>query len=154
MKPSDLESPYRTSRIPSISSSKMKLGAFGRARKIGCERNVASMLLQQRQALRVVYENVDVTPKPLFHTAFGVIDENQITALENTGLFQMESASQLMASPSRISGLGASSSILFRSFSMSSDDLQMESLLSTQIYESLPVDEDEDVAPSPFFLPR
>ncbi|XP_029155755.1 WD repeat-containing protein 78-like [Nylanderia fulva] len=153
MKANDFESSYRTSsRIPSVTSSKIKLGAFGRARKIGCERNVASVLLQQRQALRVVHENIDVTPKPLIHTAFSVIDENQTTALENTGLFQMGSGSQLMASPSRISSLRASSSILFRSSSMPSDDLQMESLLSTQISESLPVQEDEDVAPSPFFL--
>lgn len=153
MKPNNLESPYRTSsRIPSVSSSKIKLSAFGRARKIGCERNVASVLLQQRQMLRVFRENVDVTPKPLIHTAFGVIDENQITALENTGLFQTGSGSQLMASPSRISSLRASSSILFRSSSMPSDDLQIESLLSTQICESLPVEEDE--APLPFFLPR
>lgn len=155
MKSSDLESPYRTSsRIPSVSSSKIKLSAFGRARKIGCERNVASMLLQQRQALRVVHENVDVTPKPLIHTAFSIIDENQITALENMGLFQTGSASQLIASPSRISGLRASSSILFRSFSIPVDDLQMESLLSTQICESLPIEEDKHVAPSQFFLPR
>lgn len=155
MKTNDFESSYRTSsRIPSVSSSKIKLSAFGRARKIGCERNVASVLLQQRQVLRVVHENNDVTPKPLIHTAFSVIDENQTTALENTGLFQTGSGSQLMASPSRISGLRASSSILFRSSSMPSDDSQMESLLSTQVCEFLSVEEDEDVAPSPFYLPR
>ncbi|KAL6420767.1 hypothetical protein ACFW04_014011 [Cataglyphis niger] len=151
---SDFESPYRTSsRILSVNSSKIKLSAFGRARKIGCERNVASVLLQQRQALRVVDENIDVTPKPLIHPTFSVIDDNQTTALESTGLFQTGSGSQLISSSSRISGLRASSSILFRSSSMPSDDLQMESLLSTQMCEFLPVEEDEDVAPLPFFLP-
>lgn len=151
MKTGDFESPQRTSsRIPSVTSSKIKLSAFGRVRKTGCERNVASALLQQRQALRVVHENVDVTPKPLVHAAFSIIDENQTTALESIGLFQTGSGSQLMTSPSRISGL--SSSVLLRS--SPSDESQMESLLSTQICRFLPMEEDEDVAPAPFFLPR
>lgn len=121
---------------------------------MGCERNVASALLQQRQALRIVHENVDVTPKPLVHAAFSTIDENQMTALETVGLIQTGSGSQLLASPSRISGLRTSSSILLKSFSIPSDDLQMESLLSTQVCGFLPTEEDEDVAPAPFFLPR
>lgn len=153
MKTGDIESSQRTSsRIPSVTSSKIKLSAFGRVRKAGCERNVASVLLQQRQTLRVVHENVDVTPKPLVHAAFSIIDENQATALETIGLFQTGSSSQLIASPSRVSGLRTSSSILLKSLS---DDLQMESLLSTQVCEILPTEEeDEDVAPAPFFLPR
>jgi hypothetical protein len=151
MKTSNFESPQRTpSRIPSVASSKIKLSAFGRTRKTGCERNVASALLQQRQALRIVHGNVDVTPKPLVHPSFSIIDENQTTALESIGLFQVGSGSQLMISPSRISG--PSSSLLLKS-SMPSDELQMESLLSTQICGPL-LEEDEDVAPSPFFLPR
>ncbi|XP_011694764.1 PREDICTED: WD repeat-containing protein 78-like isoform X1 [Wasmannia auropunctata] len=154
MKTGDFESPQRTSsRIPSVTSSRIKLGAFGRVRKTGCERNVASALLQQRQAFRVIHENVDVTPKPLVHAAFSTIDENQTTALETIGLFQTGSASQLMTSPSRVSGLRTSSSILLKSFSITSDDLQMESLLSTQICEFVPTEEVEEAAPSPFFLP-
>jgi len=78
-----------------------------------------------------------------------------MTALETIGLLQTGSGSQLMTSPSRVSALGTSSSILLKSFSMlPSDDLQMESLLSTQVCEFLPMEEDEDAAPAPFFLPR
>lgn len=151
----DLESPQRiSSRIPSVTSSNIKLSALGRVRRTGCERNVASALLQQRQGLRVIHEKVDVTPKPLVHAAFSTIDENQMTALETIGLLQTGSESQLMASPSRVSGLRTSSSVLLKSFSIRSDDLQMESLLSTQICGFLPTEEDEDAAPSPFFLPR
>lgn len=150
MKTGDFESPQRTSsRIPSVASSKIKLGAFGRVRKTGCDRNVASTLLQQRQAFRVIHENVDVTPKPLVHPTFSTIDENQTTALETIGLFQTGSGSQLQITSSRASGIRTSSSILLKS-----DDLQMESLLSTQVCEFLPTEEDEDAAPSPFFLPR
>ncbi|KYQ50889.1 WD repeat-containing protein 78 [Trachymyrmex zeteki] len=149
MKTGDFESPQRTSsRIPSVASSKIKLGAFGRVRKTGCDRNVASTLLQQRQAFRVIHENVDVTPKPLVHPTFSTIDENQTTALETIGLFQTGSGSQLQITSSRASGIRTSSSILLKS-----DDLQMESLLSTQVCEFLPTEEDEDAAPSPFFLP-
>lgn len=155
-----LESPQRgfpsatSSRINSVSSSKIKLSAFGRVRKTGCERNVVSALLQQRQALRVVHEKVDVTPKPLVHASFSIIDENQMTALETIGLLQTGSDSQLTISPSKVSGLGTSrSSVLLKTLSVRSDELQMESLLSTQICELLP-EEDEDAAPSPFFLPR
>ncbi|KAL0133151.1 hypothetical protein PUN28_000720 [Cardiocondyla obscurior] len=150
MKIGGLESSQRTgsSRIPSVTSSKMKLSAFGRVRKIGCERNTVSTLLQQRQALRVVHENVDLTPKPLVHTVFSTIDENQTTALETVGLFQEGSCIQLM-SPSTISELRSSSSFLLRS----ADDLQMESLLSTQVCGVSSTEENEDAAPSPFFLP-
>ncbi|KYM97953.1 PREDICTED: WD repeat-containing protein 78 [Cyphomyrmex costatus] len=156
MKTGDFESPQRTtSRIPSVASSKIKLaGAFGRVRKTGCDRNVASALLQQRQALRVIHENVDVTPKPLVHAAFSTIDENQTTALETIGLFQTGSGSQLqITSSSRASGLRTSSSLLLKSFLMTSDDLQMESLLSTQVGFLPTEEEEEDVAPLPFFLP-
>ncbi|XP_025075530.1 WD repeat-containing protein 78 [Pogonomyrmex barbatus] len=144
---SDFESPQRIS--PSVTSSKIKVNVLGRARKMGCERNVASALLQQRQALRVIHENVDVTPKPLVHPAFGIIDENQMTAFETIGLFQTGNGSPL-TSPS-LSGLKISSSIL-RTPSMPSD-LQMESLMSTQICGLMPMEEDEDAAPLPFFLP-
>ncbi|KYN42623.1 WD repeat-containing protein 78 [Trachymyrmex septentrionalis] len=146
MKTSDFESPQRTSsRLPSITSSKIKLGAFGRVRKTGCARNVASTLLQQRQAFRIIHENVDVTPKPLVHAAFSTIDDNQITALET-----IESDSQQIIS-SKASSPRASSSI-FQSFIIPSDHLQIESLLSTQVFE-FPTEEVEDVAPLPFFLP-
>ncbi|XP_018366889.1 PREDICTED: WD repeat-containing protein 78 [Trachymyrmex cornetzi] len=154
MKTGDFESSQWTfSRIPSVTSSKIKLGAFGRVRKTGCDRNVASTLLQQRQAFRIIHENMDVTPKPLVHAAFSTIDENQTTALETIGLFQTGSGSQLQMTSSRASGLRTSSSVLLKSFMMPSDDLQMESLLSTQVCEFLPTEEDEDAAPSPFFLP-
>lgn len=151
MKTSDFVSSQRTSsRIPSVNSSLIKLSGIGR-RKVGCERNLASALLQQRQALRIIHEDVDVTPKPLVHPAFSVIEENQMTALETIGLFQTGSSAQLMASPSAISSLRASSSVLLKS-SIPSDEMQMESLLSTQVCESL--EEDVDAAPSPFFLPQ
>ncbi|EZA46852.1 hypothetical protein DMN91_010154 [Ooceraea biroi] len=154
MKTSDLGSPLRaSSRIPSVTSSRLKLSAIGRVRKIGCERNVASALLQQRHALRIIHDDVDVTPKPLTHPDFSVIDENQMTALETIGPFQTGSGSQLIASASRISGLRSSSSILLRASPVPSDDLLMESLLSTQVCEPLQVEEEEDVAPSSFFLP-
>lgn len=144
------------SRIPSITSSKdlvhfVKLNALGRVRKIGCERNVASVLLQQRQALRVICDKVDMTPKPLVHAAFSTIDENQMTALESIGLFQTASESLLTASPTRSSELKATSSGLLKSLSMLSvESPQMESLLSTQILMEM----DEDIAPSAFFLSR
>jgi len=153
MKTGDFESSQRTSSrmLPSVTSSKIKLGAFGRVRKTGCDRNVASILLQQRQAFRIIHENMDVTPKPLVHAAFSTIDENQMTALETIGLFQTGSGSQLQIVSSRASGLVTNSSLLLKSLS---DDLQMESLLSTQVCEFLPTEKDEDVAPLPFFLPR
>lgn len=151
MKTSDFESPQRSSRILSGSSSKMKLGGVGRPCKVGCERNLASVLLQQRQAFRIIQDGVDVTPKPLVHSAFNVIEENEITALETLGIFQTGSSAQLI-SPSDLSVLKASSSILLKS-SMPSDDMQLESLLTTQVCEFLP-EEEEDAAPAPFFLPR
>lgn len=148
MKIGDIESPQRmSSRILSASSSKMK---FGRPRKVGCEHNLASVLLQQRQALRIIQDNIDVTPKPLIHPAFNVIEENQITALETPGIFQTGSSAQLM-SLSDLSGLKASSSVLLKS-SMLSDDMQLESLFTTEVCEFL--QEEEDAAPAPFFLPR
>ncbi|XP_012061354.1 PREDICTED: WD repeat-containing protein 78-like [Atta cephalotes] len=152
MKTGDFESSQRTSSrmLPSVTSSKIKLGAFGRVRKTGCDRNVASILLQQRQAFRIIHENMDVTPKPLVHAAFSTIDENQTTALETIGLFQTGSGSQLQIASSKASGLVTNSSLLLKSLS---DDLQMESLLSTQVCEFLPTEKDEDVAPLPFFLP-
>lgn len=152
MKSGDFESPQRTSsRILSASSSKRKLSGIGRPRKAGCERNLASVLLQQRQAVRIIRDNVDVTPKPLVHPAFNIIEENQMTALETLGIFPTGSSVQLMISPSDLSGLKASSSFLLKS-SMPSDDMQLESLLTTQACES--VQEEEDAAPAPFFLPR
>ncbi|XP_011061701.1 PREDICTED: WD repeat-containing protein 78-like [Acromyrmex echinatior] len=152
MKTGDFESPRRISRISSITSS--KLGNFGRVRKTGCDRNFVSTLLQQRQAFRIIHENIDVTPKPLVHAAFSTIDENQMTALETIGLFQTGSGSQLQITSSRLSGLRASSSVLAKSFVTLSDDLQMESLLSTQVCEVCePTEEVEDTAPLPFFLP-
>ncbi|XP_011140510.1 WD repeat-containing protein 78 [Harpegnathos saltator] len=152
MKTSSFESPQRmSSKVLSASSSKMKLGGIGRFRKAGCERNLASVLLQQRQVLRVIQNDVDVTPKPLVHPAFNIIEENQTTALETLGIFQTTSSAQLMMSPSDLSGLKASSSIFLKS-SMPSEDMQLESLLTTQVCEFL--QEEEDVAPAPFFLPR
>lgn len=153
MKSSYFESPQKISKISSTNSSRIKLNTIERVRKIGCERNVASVLLLQRQMLRIFYEDIDVTPKPLVHPAFCVIDENQMTALETIGLFQTGSGSQLMVSSSRISGLVTSSSLL-KSSLIASNDLQMESMLSTQICLSLPVEKIEDTAPLPFFLPR
>lgn len=154
MKTNHFESSQKTSKIPSTSSSRIKLNVIGRARKIGCERNVASVLFLQRQTLRIFCKDIDVTPKPLVHTAFCIIDENQVTALETIGLFQTESDSQLMASSSRISGLKTSSSLFLKSSLIATSDLQLESLLSTQICSSLPIEKIEDTAPLPFFLPR
>lgn len=152
MKTGDFESPQgMSSKILSASSSKMKVSGIGRPRKAGCERNVASVLLQQRQALRIVQDDVDVTPKPLIHPAFDVIEENQITALETLGILQTGSSAQLIMSLSDLSALKASSSIFLKS-SMLSDDMQLESLLTTEVCESL--QEEEDAAPAPFFLPR
>ncbi|XP_020284729.1 WD repeat-containing protein 78 isoform X2 [Pseudomyrmex gracilis] len=153
MRIGDFESPQRaSSAIPSAASSTIKLNTLGRGRKIGYERNVASALLQQRQALRVIRDNVDVTPKPLVHTAFSTIDEGQLTAFETIEL-QTGSVSQLMASSSRISGsLKTSSSAFLKSSSMPTDDFQLESLLSTQLCK-LSEEDDEDEEPPAFFLP-
>lgn len=154
MKASDLESIQKTSsRLLSISSSKIRLSGVGRHRKIGCERNAVSALLQQRQALRILHDDIDVTPKPLVHPAFNTIEENQLTALETIGLFQTGSNAQLMTSSSATSVFKTSSSLLIKSFAIPSDDMQMESLLSTQL-EALPVEKDEDAASAPFFLSR
>jgi len=155
MKNSDFGSPRKaSSRIPSVSSSKIKLSVISRNRRIGCERNIASVLLQQRQALRIIHDDVDVTPKPLIHPDFSIIDENQITALETIGSFQTISSSQIFASASRNSDFKSNSSISKIS-PMASEDL-MESLLATQVHEVLePVRvEEEEIAPLPFFLSR
>jgi len=81
-----------------------------------------------------------------------MIDENQITALETIGSFQTISSSQIVASTSRISDFKSTSSI-FKISPIASEDL-MESLLAIQMHEVLEPEEEEDIAPLPFYLSR
>ena len=157
MKADGAESPQRIQsgrfENPSRVSSRFKLSS-GKTRKLA-GKNVASAVLQQRQALRVIEDDVDVTPKLLTHSTYSSIDEKQITAFETMGLSQISSVGTL----SLISGLSfvKSPSIIVRTSSIPSgstvtDDILFESLLSTQIDEF--VFEDEDTAPPQFYLPR
>ncbi|XP_054008148.1 dynein axonemal intermediate chain 4-like [Hylaeus anthracinus] len=157
MKTEEVGSPQLTSpnKFESPGSSKLKLSSFGRARKpIG--RNVTSILLQQRQMIRVIDNDVDVTPKLLTHPTLSSIDERQMTAFETIGLSQSGSVGQLMSSFSTLSNLKRSSSMVVRTSSVPTssiiaDDSQFESFWATQT-EDLPVD-DVDKAPSQFYLP-
>ncbi|CAD1477903.1 unnamed protein product [Heterotrigona itama] len=156
MKADGTESPQKiqSSRFESPVSSRFKLSS-GRTRKF-VGKNVTSAVLQQRQALRVIEDDVDVTPKLLTHPTYSSIDEKQITAFETMGLSQISSVGTL----SLISGLSfvkRSSSMVVRTSSVPSgsivtDDILFESLLSTQTDEF--VFEDEDTAPPQFYLPR
>ncbi|KAF3430589.1 hypothetical protein E2986_00112 [Frieseomelitta varia] len=155
MKADATESPQRSqsSRFESPVSSRFKL-SLTRTRKFA-GKNIASAVLQQRQALRVIENDVDVTPKLLTHPTYSSIDEKQITAFETMGLSQISSVGTL----SLISSLNfakRSSSVIVRTSSILSDsmtdDTLFESLLSTQTDEF--VFEDEDTAPPQFYLPR
>ncbi|KZC11883.1 PREDICTED: WD repeat-containing protein 78-like [Dufourea novaeangliae] len=156
-KSEELVSPQMVSsgKFESPASSKLKMSMMGKQRRtIG--KNVASILLQQRQGIRVIIENVDVTPRLLTHPTYSSIDERQITALETIGLTRVGSAGQLSSS-SAISSLKKSSSAIVRTASfpasmMTVDDAQYESFWSTQMYESQIYDT-EDPAPTQFYLP-
>lgn len=147
----------QSSKFESPASSRFKISLTGKTRKIA-GKNLTSVLLQQRQALRVIDNDVDVTPKLLTHPTYSSIDEKQITAFETIGLSQTGSIGQLSIM-SASSGIKRSSSTIVRtsslpSGSMVADDVQFESLLSTQTEEYVLEDEDEDKAPSQFYLPR
>ena len=149
------ESPQRTQscKFESPASSRFKLGS-ARTRKFAAK-NIASAVLQQRQALRVIENDVDVTPKLLTHPTYSSIDEKQITAFETMGLSQINSAGTLSL-VSSLSFVKRSSSVIVRTSSVLpdsvTDDTLFESLLSTQTDEF--VFEDEDTAPPQFYLSR
>ncbi|XP_043253971.1 dynein axonemal intermediate chain 4 [Colletes gigas] len=144
-----------SNKFESPSSSKLKLSSIGRSRKTA-GKNVTSILLQQRQEIRVTDNDVDVTPKLLTHPMFSSIDEHQVTAFEAIGLSQTGSVGQLMSSMSALGSLKRSSSMVIRTSSMPlsviiADDSQFESFWATQV-EDLP-DDDVDKAPPQFYLP-
>ncbi|XP_076653573.1 dynein axonemal intermediate chain 4 [Halictus rubicundus] len=157
MKSEDLGSPQFTSsgKLESPISSKLKMSIFGKQRRtIG--KNVASVILQQRQSIRIINENADVTPKFLTHPDYSPIDERNITAFEIMGLTRTGSAYQLSSS-SALNSLKKSSSMLFRTSSLPAgsmiiDTAQFESFWSTQLTEPRTY-EDEDEAPPQFYLP-
>ncbi|XP_076627743.1 dynein axonemal intermediate chain 4 [Colletes latitarsis] len=145
-----------SNKFESPSSSKLKLSSIGRSRKTA-GKNVTSILLQQRQEIRVTDNDIDVTPKLLTHPTFSSIDEHQMTAFEAIGLSQTGSIGQIMSSMSALGSLKRSSSMVIRTSSMPlsmiiADDSQFESFWATQA-EDLP-DEDVDKAPPQFYLPR
>ncbi|KAK2576749.1 hypothetical protein KPH14_005397 [Odynerus spinipes] len=152
MKASETDNSQRqTSRPQSATSSRFRMQMGSRGRKVG--KNVVSALLQQRMALRVYEDDIDVTPKSLAHPMFSVIDDRQMTAFEQIGLSRAESSAQLaLLSSSLYSGLRSSSSIVSRSSSYLADEMQVESLLSTQMSDLLL--HEDDKAPPQFFLPR
>ncbi|KAI4486645.1 hypothetical protein M0804_006015 [Polistes exclamans] len=152
MKASDTDNSQRQSSRPqSITSSKFRLQVGSKGRKYG--KNIASALLQQRMAFRVYEDDVDVTPKPLTHPMFNLIDDRQMTAFEQIGLPQVENNAQLaFLSSSLHVGVKSSSSIVSRSSLYITDDMQVESLLSTQFVGIL--DDTRDKAPPQFYLPR
>ncbi|XP_076233372.1 dynein axonemal intermediate chain 4 [Calliopsis andreniformis] len=161
MKAPEADSPQRmlskvySGKFDSPSSSRFKLSGIEKSRK-AAGKNITSMLLQQRQGIHVIEDNVDVTPKLLTHPAFSSIDMRQMTALEAIELSQTGSGSQLLPTGSAMSSVKTSSSLLIRTSSLPSgsiaaDDAQFQSLLSTQS-EEVPI-EDTDRAPSAFYLP-
>ncbi|CAK9812454.1 Dynein axonemal intermediate chain 4 [Anthophora quadrimaculata] len=159
MKAEEMGSPQRLSttqlsKLESPSSSRLKLSGIGRTRRtVG--KNTTSALLQQRQTVRVIHDNVDVTPKLLTHPTYSSIDEKQVTAFETIGLSSSGSVGQL----SFISGMSSvkrSSSMVVRTSSLPTGslvavDAQFESLLSTQTIET--IEDDVERAPSQFYLP-
>lgn len=163
MKVDETESSQKIpSRVPSTrfespASSKFKLSGVGRTRKIA-GKALTSILLQQRQTFHMMDNDVDVTPKLLTHPTFSSIDERQMTAFEAIGLSQASvSGSQLLPSPSGLSAMKTSSFSVVRTSSVPfssilEDDVHFESLLSTQTVDSSA--QDEDKAPSQFYLPR
>ncbi|XP_076549542.1 dynein axonemal intermediate chain 4 [Osmia lignaria lignaria] len=162
MKVEETESSQKIlSRVPSTKfespvSSKFKLSGVGRTRKIA-GKNLTSILLRQRQTFHVIDNDIDVTPKLLTHPTLSSIDERQMTAFETIGLSQASvSGSQLLPSPSGLSGMKTSSFSIVRTSSaplgsILEDDVHFESLLSTQTVDSFV--RDEDRAPSQFYLP-
>ncbi|XP_031844581.2 dynein axonemal intermediate chain 4 [Nomia melanderi] len=158
MKTDDLGSPKMapSGKFDSPISSRLKVSLLGRNRRIA-GKNVASVLLQQRQNLRIIDEDMDVTPKLLTHPKFNPIDERQVTALETIGLIRVGSTGQLSSSSLISSSLKRSSSMLVRSSSLPAstaavDTIQFESFWSTQLTDSSTY-EIEDKAPSQFYLP-
>ncbi|XP_012136931.2 dynein axonemal intermediate chain 4 [Megachile rotundata] len=145
----------QSTKFESPASSRFKLSGAGRRKIAG--KNLTSALLRNRQAFRIIENDTDVTPKLLTHPTFSSIDERQMTAFEAIGLSQTSSVSgsQLLSSPSIMSDFKSSMSIARTSSIapsvMLEDDVQFESLLSTQTVES--GDQDEDTAPSQFNLP-
>lgn len=160
MKQDGAESPqYTPSRVnsnkfESPSSSRLKL-TQGRLRKHP-KKNLSSAILQQRQTLRVIDNDVDVTPKLLVHPIYSSIDEKQITAFEAIGLSQTGSFGQL-SNTSGWNTIKKSSSVIVRTSSVAGssiegDEVAFESLLSTQTDEYFLYSKER--APSQFYLPR
>ncbi|CAL7947636.1 unnamed protein product [Xylocopa violacea] len=153
MKTDEIE-PLRgqSSKFESPASSTFKLNFERKTRKIA-GKNLASAILQQRQTLRIISDDVDVTPKLLTHPTYSSIDEKQITAFETIGISQTGSVGQLSVT-SGFSSIKRSSSVVVRTSSLpvTSDDALFESLLSTQ-EDSIIGLFDDDKAPSQFYLP-
>ncbi|XP_076382530.1 dynein axonemal intermediate chain 4 [Megalopta genalis] len=157
MKSEDLGlSPLTSSgKLESPLSSRLKMSMYGRQRKT-TGKNVASPLLMQRQSIRIIDENSDVTPKILSHPKYSAIDERNITALEMIGLIRVGSTGHLSSS-STIDNLKKSSSMLVRTSSLPASSMimeamQFESFWSTQLTDSRSIDT-VDKAPSQFYLP-
>ncbi|XP_066596829.1 dynein axonemal intermediate chain 4-like isoform X1 [Prorops nasuta] len=151
------------SRESSIGSSNLitHQELTGHSRKAVPLRNITSEILRKRQSLRVIENDMDVTPKPLNHDIFESIMDSELTALENIGLIQLSNNSlhgnnqppltHTVSHPvfkmSSIS-LSRSSSIVIGI--QSGEDLPTESFFSTQI-DDIPINDDEK-PPSEFYF--
>ncbi|KAL2718966.1 WD repeat-containing protein 78-like isoform X1 [Vespula squamosa] len=150
MKASDTDNSQRySSRPQSVNSSKIKLQLAPKGRKYA--KVIASPLLQQRMALRIYENGIDVTPKSLIHPTFDQIDDRHMTAFEQIALFQSESNSQSTFLSSSHTGFKSSSSLVSRSTHIT-DDMQIESFLSTEVTHIGVVDDEEEKAPAQFYI--
>ncbi|XP_043677007.1 dynein axonemal intermediate chain 4-like [Vespula pensylvanica] len=150
MKASDTDNSQRHSSRPhSVSSSKLKLQIASKSRKYA--KVIASPLLQQRMALRIYENGIDVTPKSLIHPTFNQIDDRHMTALEQIALLQSESTSQSTFLSSSHTGIKSSSSLISRTTHIT-DDMQIESFLSTEVATTGIMDDVEEKAPPQFYV--
>ncbi|XP_035742871.1 WD repeat-containing protein 78-like [Vespa mandarinia] len=146
MKASDTDNSQR-SMPQSITSSKLRLQVASKSRKY--VKVIASPLLQERMALRIYEEGIDVTPKFLTHPTFNQIDDRHMTAFEQIAISQSEGNGPSSFLSSSHSGFKSSSSLISRSTYVT-NDTQIESLLSTEV---MGVMEDvKEKAPVQFYI--